>query len=95
MEMGIVGDGILCYLLASLISGVATSTASLPADNIKTKFLFIVRKNSSNVLALIEDTKYACVEWWTSRIFGHIRCAAENNKKRRGAFPMERSYFFL
>lgn len=37
MEMGIVGDGILCYLLASLISGVATSTASLPADNIKTK----------------------------------------------------------
>ena len=81
--MGIVGDGILCYLLASLISGVATSTASLPADNIKTKFSFIVivRKNSSNVLALIEDTKYACVEWWTSRIFGHIRCAAEDNKK--------------
>lgn len=37
LQTGLIDEGILCHFCASMISGLATTAASMPADIIKTR----------------------------------------------------------
>ena len=42
-------DGVLCHFVASMFSGLVTTTASMPVDIAKTRSDFVTKKNSKNM----------------------------------------------
>ncbi|VDM30091.1 unnamed protein product [Toxocara canis] len=55
LNSGYVEDGIMCHLLASMISGIATTVLSMPVDIAKTRFRSSLRARNAFILGVSDS----------------------------------------
>lgn len=66
--IGYVNDNVYCHFWASMISGLATTAASMPVDIAKTRLWFdkkLDHMNSTLTIEYLKDSKYANNRWKT------------------------------